>query len=149
MFGARVWYKSCNVTDLSTKYTPTYILTGDEQELDFYNLVISTIAVLEEQDRSFHSVSQLRNGFCKEYKKVNDLQEDLKVLADRFNQAFERASDKGIILGSYWKETYFSYFCDIDYVGLEQYMEMAEHYASVILQKSKDIKPYSKQLKRN
>lgn len=151
MFGASVWYKSCGVTDLSTKYDPTYVLTGDEQELNFYNLVVSTIAVLKEQDRSFNSIPQLRNGFCKEYKKVNKLQEDLKELAERFNHAFERASDKGIILGNYWKETYFSHFRDIDYVGLEQYMEMAEHYANVILQKSKseEEKPYSKKLKRN
>ena len=75
----------------------------------------------------------------------------VKELAERFNRAFERASDKGIILGSYWKETYFSHFRDIDYVGLEQYMEMAEHYASVILQKNKteEEKAYSKKLKIN
>jgi len=137
MFGASVWYKSCGVTTLSTKYVPTYVLTGDEQELDFYNLVVSTIAVLKEKDSSFNSVPLLRNGFCKEYKKTNKIQEDLKQLLERFNHAFERASDKGIILGCYWKDTYFSHFRDIDYVGLEQYMEMAEHYASVILQKSK------------
>jgi len=151
MFGASVWYKSCGVRDLSTKYNPTYVLTGDEQELNFYNLIISTIAVLKEKDRSFNSVPLLRNGFCKEYKKINKLQEELKDIKDRFNQVFESASDKGIILGSYWKETYFSSFRDIDYIGLEQYMEMAEHYASVILQKSKteEGKTYSKKLKRN
>ena len=151
MFGASVWYKSCGVRDLATKYNPTYILTGDEQGLNFYNLIISTIAVLKEKDRSFNSVSLLRNGFCKEYKKINKLQEELKDIKDRFNQVFGSASDKGIILGSYWKETYFSSFRDLDYIGLEQYMEMAEHYASVILQKSKieEGKTYSKKLKRN
>ena len=151
LFGASVWYKSCGVTDLSTKYTPTYILTGDEKELDFYNLVISTIAIIEQRDRSFNSVPLLRNSFCKEYKKVNKLEDDLEEIVDRFNQAFDKASDKDIILGRFWKETYFAHFRDIDYVGLEQYMGTAEHYATVILEKSKqeEEKVYSKKLKSN
>lgn len=150
MFGASVWYKSCGVTDLPTKYTPSYVLTGDERELNFYNQIISTIAALKEQDRSFNSISLLRDGFCKEYKKINDLTEDLQELSDRFNEAFEKACDKGILLGRFWEETYFSHFRDIDYVGLEPYMGMAEHYARVISQngKSKDETGYGKKLKR-
>lgn len=144
---ASVWYKSCGVTDLPKKYAPTYVLTGNEQELNFYNLVISTIAVLNQRDRNFHSIPILRNGFCEEYKKVNQLQDNLNELTDKFNQAFERASDRKIILGSYRKETYFNQFRDIDYIGLEQYMEIAGHYADVILQKRKTA--YSKKLKRN
>ena len=53
MFGACVWYKSGGVINLSTKYDPTYILTGDEQELNFYNLIVSTIAALKEKDKNF------------------------------------------------------------------------------------------------
>ena len=33
---------------------------------------------------------------------------------------------------------YFPSFRDIDYVGLDSYMDLANHYASVILQKIKD-----------
>lgn len=151
LFGASVWYKSCGVADLSNKYPPTYILTGDEKELNFYNLVISTIAVIKERDKSFNSVSILRNSFCKEYKKVNKLEDDLKEIADRFNQAFHQASEKDIILGNFWKETYYVHFRDIDYIGLEEYMSTAEQYATVILEKSKqeEEKVYSKKLKSN
>lgn len=49
MFGASVLYKSCGVSDLSTKYEPSYVLTGNKNKLDFYNQVISTIAVLQQK----------------------------------------------------------------------------------------------------
>lgn len=151
MFGAYVWYKSGGVTKLPTKYEPCYILTGDEKELHFDNLLISTIAVLNELDRNFHSVSLIRERFCKEYKKVNKSKESIKAIKGRFNYSFDKACDKGIILGSSWQDTYFTNFRDIDFVGLEQYMVLAEHYANVILQKSKDTDgvSYSKKLKRN
>lgn len=140
MTNSSILYKSCGVTDLPTKYFTTYILTGNEEELDFYNYLLSTIAVLKEKNTSFHSVSLLRDTFCEEYKKINKLQEDSKELLERFNQAFSNASDKGIILGNHYKDTYFCHFSDIDYIGLEQYMEMAEYYSDVILQRSKTTK---------
>lgn len=147
MFGACVWYKSCGVTDLPTKYDMDYILTGDEQELNFYKLVILTIAVLKEKDSSFNSVSLLRTGFCDEYRKVNNFEENLNEFIDKFNQVFIKGRDKGIIFGSPWNETYFPSFRDIDLVGLEKYMNDAEHYANVILKKTRNNKTsYTKKL---
>jgi len=55
-----------------------------------------------------------------------------------FNQAFEKASDKGLILGRYWRNIYFTFFKDIDFIGLEEFMELAEHYVDVILQRNRD-----------
>ena len=140
MFGTCILYKSCGLTDLSTKYDSTYVLTGDEQELDFYNLIISIIVVLKKNDENFSSTPQLRSIFCREYKKNNKLHDDLEELTERFNCVFKRISDKGIILGCFWEENYFCHFCDIDFVGLEQYMETAEHYANVILNETKSRK---------
>lgn len=146
MASVKVLYKSCGIRDLATSYDSTYVLTGDEEELNFYNSVVSTIAVLNREDKSFNSVPKLRNGFCVEYKKVNNLEDDLEQLEDKFNQVFEKCCDKGIILGRYWKGTYFCQIHDIDYVGLEPYMDSAKYYAKVILQENKlnDSKVYSK-----
>lgn len=139
---ASVWYKSCGVNNLSTEYEPSYILTGDDNNLFFYNLLISTIAVLDKVDSSFKSVSTLRERFCSEYIKLSETKETIKDVIEMFNYSFDKANDKEIIIGRSYKEMYFSSFRDIDYVGLEPYMDLAYHYASVILQKiSDDNKP--------
>ena len=138
MFGASVWYKSCGVTNLPTKYEPCYLLTGDEEELNFYNLLISTIAILNEIDKTFKSTSLLREEFCKEYKKVNKSQETIEEIKEKFNDSFDMASKKEIILGRSWEGTYYTSFREIDYVGLEGYILLAEHYAKVVLQKVKE-----------
>lgn len=147
---ASVWYKSCEVNKLSTKYDPSYVLTGDRNSLDFYNLLISTIAVLDKTDSSFKSVSTLRERFCREYIKLSESEETINDVVERFNFYFDKASDNEIILGRSFKEMYFPSFRDIDYVGLDSYMELANHYASVILQKIKDgdETPFCKKLKK-
>lgn len=133
MFGACVWYKSCGVSDLPTKYEPSYVLTGDENELDFYNQVLSTIAVLQQKDHSFDSTPILRDRFCDEYKRIYSSDDTLDEIRKRFNQAFNKAADRDIVLGRSFKQSYFAHFRDFDYVGLENYMKLAEHYARIIL----------------
>lgn len=147
---ASVWYKSCGENKLSTKYEPCYVLTGDCNSLDFYNLLISTIAVLDKTDSSFKSVSTLRDGFCKEYIRLSKSEESINDVIERFNSCFDKASDNEIIIGRSFKEKYFPSFRDIDYVGLDSYMDLANHYASVILQKIKDgdEEPFCKMLKK-
>ena len=134
MFRACVWYKSCGVSDLSTKYEPSYVLTGDENELDFYNQVVSTIAVLQQKDHSFDSTPILRDRFCDEYKRIYSSDETLDEIRKHFNKAFNKAADRDIVWGRSFKQSYFAYFRDFDYVGLENYMKLAEHYARIILQ---------------
>jgi len=137
MFGACVWYKSCGISDLSTKYEPSYVLTGDENELDFYNQVLSTIAVLQQKDHSFDSIPILRDRFCDEYKRLHPSDETFDEIRKRFNKAFNKAADRDIVWGRSFKQSYFAYFRDFDYVGLEKYMKLAEHYARIILQVEK------------
>ena len=151
MFGASVLYKSCGVSDLSTKYEPSYVLTGDENELDFYNQVISTIAVLQQKNCNFHSLPLLRSGFCDEYKRLYPSDETLDEIKDHFNKTFDKASDRDIIFGRSYKESYFANFRDFDYVGLENYMELAEHYARIILQikKAPEGQSLVKKIRRN
>lgn len=146
---ARVWYKSCGINKLPTKYEPSYVLTGDRNSLDFYNLLISTIAVLYKTDSNFNSVPTLRERFCKEYIKLSEPEETINDVVERFNFSFNKANDNKIILGHSFKEMYFPSFRDIDYVGLDSYMDSANHYASVILQKNKDEEtPFCKTLKK-
>lgn len=151
LFGVSVWYKSCGTRKLPIKYDISYILTGDEEELHFYNSLISTIAVLDKLDKNFSSTTLLRNVFCKEYKKVNKREETKKQLEAKFNYHFNKACEKEFLSSGTWKENYHTYFRDIDYVGLSEYMEEAQHYADVILQKSKieEEKGYIKKLKMN
>lgn len=146
-----VWNKSCGVNKLATKYEPSYVLTGDRNSLDFYNLLISTIAVLNKIASSFKSVSTLRERFCREYIKLSELEETFDDVVERFNYAFNKASDNEIILGRSCKEMYFPSFRDIDYIGLDSYIDLANHYANVILQKTKDgdKTPFCKILKKN
>ena len=143
MFGASVWYKSCGVNNLPTICDANYILTGDEKELHFYNSLLATISVLKELDRSFNLVSILRNQFCKEYKKVNKLKDYIKELKDLFDYSFNKASDNDIIYGRFWDETYSAYFKEIDYVGLDEFRDVAEYYANSILQKNTELKESS------
>lgn len=147
---ASVWYKSCGVNKLPTKYEPSYILTADKKSLDFYNLLISTIAVLDKMDNNFKSVSTLREKFCREYIKLSESEETFDDIVERFNTSFDKASNNKIILGRSFKEIYFSSFRDIDYVGLDSYMDEASHYANVILQKTRDSEevPFSKKLRK-
>lgn len=105
------------------------------KSLNFYNLFISTIAVLDERDSDFKSVSILREIFCSEYIKTAGIQESLNDIIELFDFLFDKACDREIILGSSYKETYFPCFRDIDLIGLDSYMSLANHYASVILQK--------------
>lgn len=150
MFGASVWYKSCGIHPLPTKYDSCYILTGDEEKLNFYYLLVSTIVILKRMDINFDSIPLLREQFCKEYKKINKSQEKIKEIKEKFNDAFDRACENKIVLGSSWEDTYFTRFREIDCVGLEEYMDLADHYAIVVLEKKEEnIKlGISKKLKR-
>jgi len=138
IFGACVWYKSCGTMDLPTKYEPCYILTGNRKELDFYNLFLATVAKISELDQEFNSIPLLKERFCNEYKLVNMLEESIDEIVELFDKAFSDANDKGIIFGRRWDSTYFPHFREIDYIGLEEYMDDAKHYADVVLQRSKN-----------
>lgn len=134
---ASVWYKSCGVSELPYKYEKDYILTGDEEELDFYNLVISIIVVLNNQDSNFKSTTMLRKIFCEEFKKLNNLSCDLNAIIDKFNRVFKKAGERNILLGKVWDDTYYPVFNNIDLVGLQDYMAAAQYYAFRILAENK------------
>lgn len=136
MSSASVWYKSCGLSKLPTKYEANYILTGDEKELKFYNTLLSTILILKEQDSSFDSTQQLKQNFCVEYAKNNDL-DKLEPVINMFDKLFNIASDRNIIFGRSFQKTYSSTFRETDYAGLEEYMDIANHYANTILENCK------------
>lgn len=146
-FYASVWYKSCGTTNLPDKYEPTYILTGDNKKLNFYNLFISTIMVLKNTNMDFKSIPLLKKSFCKEYKK-NNTEDSIEDINKMINDSFQKACDKGIISRLYDGTTYFCFFRNIDLIGLDQYMDTAEHYANVVLQNAKDNNGYSYSKKR-
>ena len=144
IFEACVWYKSCGTTNLSTKYDPCYILTGDLEELDFYNLLLAILITLKELDKDFNSIPKLKEVFINEYSKINNNLEDMNDIEEKFNYYLSRLNDLGLIYGRYWSNTYSAYFRDIDLVGLEKYMNTARQIANLILNNDKE-KTYIKQ----
>lgn len=135
---ASTWYKSCGVIRLQSEYLPSYILTGDDKSLDFYYLFLATVATVHKKDQGFRSPSFLRERFCKEFVRLSGEAEDITDIMELFDQCFNVANNKGIIKGRFYDKTYFAFFRDIDYIGLEPFMELASHYADVILQKEKE-----------
>lgn len=135
---ASVWYKSCGERKLPAMYEESYILTGNQKKLDFYNTLISTIAIIEQKDKYFNSVPTLREKFCKEYIILSDEEEKQEEITQWFNTCFDKASDKGIILGRHFDKKYFPSFRNIDFVGLNPYLPLANHYADVILEHVKN-----------
>lgn len=150
MFGASVWYKSCGVMPLSHKYEPSFILTGNKDELDFYNLIITTMAIIDEIDHSFNSIPLLRARFCEAYQSFKQTDAAFDTTIADFNRLFDKACDNDIVYGRHWKPTYFLSFREIDFIGLEEYYDTAERFAHVILQRKPDEPVFiSRRLKRN
>lgn len=135
---ASTWYKSCGVLQLPNEYMPSYILTGDDKSLDFYYLFLATVATVYKREKSFHSTTLLRERFCKEFVRLSGETEDITNIMELFDHCFNAANHKGIITGRFYDSTYFASLKDIDYIGLEPFMELASHYADVILQKEKE-----------
>ena len=135
---ASVWYKSSGKYMLPTMYDESYILTGNRKKLDFYNTLISTIAIIEQKDKYFNSVPVLRERFCQEYIRLSDEDENEEDIAQWFNVCFDKADDKGLIHGRHFDRKYFPSFRNIDFVGLNPYLPLANHYADIILEPVKN-----------
>ena len=135
---ASVLYKSCGERVLPTMYDESYILTGDQKKLDFYNTLISTIAIIEQKDKYFNSVPVLRERFCQEYIRLSDEDENEEDITGLFNVCFDKVSDKKTIVGRHFDRKYFPSFRNIDFVGLNSYLPLANHYAGVILEPVKN-----------
>lgn len=135
---ASVWYKSSGKYTLPIMYDESYILTGDQKKLDFYNTLISTIAIIEQKNKYFNSVPTLRERFCQEYIRLSDEDENEEDITCWFNTCFDKASDKGLIHGRHFDRKYFPSFKNIDFVGLNPYLPLANHYADVILEPIKN-----------
>lgn len=133
IFGASVWHKSGGLTKLPTKYKPTYILTGNEEELYLRNLLLATIIVLNELDKNFHSISILRKVFCQEYQK-NICKKKLEDVIDLFNIVFNQLNDDKLIIGRCYNDRYYITILKNDYVKLNKYILVASQYANKILE---------------
>ena len=135
---ASVLYKSCGDRVLPTMYDESYILTGNQKKLDFYNTLISTIAIIEQKDKYFNSVPVLRERFCQEYIRLSDEDENEEDITGLFNVCFDKVSDKKTIVGRHFDRKYFPSFRNIDFVGLNPYLPLANHYADIILEPVKN-----------
>ena len=132
--GVCIWYKNCGVKDLSRYVEPTYVLTGDEQEVDVYNQLITTIIALKKRDNKFNSIDLLSKGFCMAYLKFNDPQANSYVeVLKRFNKAYDKAEEWDIVAGKRSQTKFICTALNFDITGLDGYRELAEQYADLIL----------------
>ena len=135
----KIWYKSSNLIPLSLSCDKYYILTGDERSLRFYYLLITTIAFIKQIDYSFNSINNLRQFFCKEYIHLSDQEEDPEEIFQLFNRSFNKANDNEIIIGRCFGATYSANIRTFDFLGLEEYYELAYHFANVIINESREM----------
>lgn len=133
--GAYVWYKSCGTDQLPKEYESSfnYILTGNKKELEFYNLILSTLIILMEKNNNFNSMDKFRNRFCDEYKKNNNLDIPNQKLIEDFNTVFIMFNRKGLNISNYWHKELYYMPSDLDKNGLDEYKELADYYSDVIL----------------
>ena len=138
---ATVFYNTRGLVPLSTAYEEEFLLTGNKEQLDFYNLIKAVIVSLHRLDTSFSSVDQLRNEFCDIYFKKNHdcLLQDLRQIRDSFNVVMDQLSDKNLITGSWNSKNYKCLFEDMDLVGIDSYFKNAEIYTNQILNRSKKM----------
>lgn len=147
---AMIWYKSCGDMPLSLEYDADYILTGDKEELDFYNLVLATMIMLTDLDLGFRSISDFRKRFCVEYKKVNGLNDKLEDIFERFNRAFSKINERDLVTGSVYSKSFFPSITSMDVVSVEKYLDMGRHYADVILEREEVFPlPINNKLKKD
>lgn len=132
---ASVWYKSCGEMPLSLKYETDYVLTGNEDELELYSTLVATMAMLGVLDSGFRSTAELRGRFCKEFKKVNGLEDSLENITERFNLAYKKANERGLVTGNVYSTSFYPLIGSADIAALEDYMDKGHHYADVVLQR--------------
>ena len=117
------WYKSSGVRYLSTTYEPNYLLTGNEQFLDFYNLLLATIVLISENCPNLVNTPKLKETFCNVYHKYNPNIEDIEK---KFDYTFNQISDEDLIVGYSYQKDYISTYQDIDLNGLGYYYPLAK-----------------------
>lgn len=121
IYGANQIFYSCEINPLSTCHEANYILTGDNNDLKFHNLVMAVITVLNQKNKK-NSVKHLRTVFCNIYEEMYGLV-DKGELEERFNLVMSQISEKGLIIGTPFQEEFSCQFEDIDLVGLDKYTD--------------------------
>lgn len=130
---AIVLHKSSSDYQLDSKYDADYVLTGNEEELHFKNLILSTLIDIKNKSENFCSVSTLRDGFCKEYSILNSSGESLDEIKTHFNRVFDELDDKHIISGRSHFEKYYFFPKERYYIGLDDCWDLANHYGNIVL----------------
>ncbi len=116
LFGSSVWYKSCGIRPLENSYEPTYILSGNEKELNLYNNLIAALALLDTHD--YHDMDLFRQSFCEAYKKQYAPTEDIVKIKNLFNKCYHTANERGLVLGRFWDKGFFPELLKYDRKGL-------------------------------
>ncbi len=129
------WYKSCGIAELPVEYKCdyNYVLTGDLEELDFYNLVLATCLIIHDRGRNFISMDILRGVFCEEYKKHINIPNDIDDIYKEFNNVFIAFQER-IDISRFWEKIFhYWYPKKTDKNGLDCYMKLANEFASTII----------------
>ena len=75
MFSKNVYISNNTRKRLPSGYDDShnYVLNGNEEELEFYNLVYNVISSIRIKDKRIKSLNQIRRIFCEKYCEVNNI----------------------------------------------------------------------------
>ena len=138
-FGASYWYQSIPATyDLPTTYEPCFILDGDKEKLDFYNLFLATAFIVKNNESRFNSLSQLKNGFCEKYIELHSKDNNIEDIYKRCDKVLTKAKENDIILFNWYDDYCLIHFREMDLNGLDKYLDEASIYADYIIKKQEN-----------
>ena len=144
---AEEWSKSVHMEALPKEYDPEYIIDGDEENFHFYNLLLSTMYMMQYKNCYFNSTDILRERFSKKYMKDNTIpDEDKDHVIDKFNYYFDLANSKGLIIGKSDDDAYLMVMDNNHLIRLDKYFGKAYEYSDEIINQS-DEHTYIKQKK--
>lgn len=126
-------YATCKSKDkIPSSYDDSfdYVLGANEEELEFYNLVLSIIIVIREKNREFNSLEILRENFCAAYLNTDDL----NTITRKFDMVIAVLERYSIIKTN--KDVIVEWPKEIDGNNLEKYLGEARYYSEGVLREN-------------
>ena len=149
------WYKSYQrERSIDRKYPKkyNYVLTGNKDELDFYNVIKATLLLLLDDFTYSCTVDKVCNAFCKAYMEYYNI---IELDSGTHNKEFEEYLRNEFMYVLWWEykiiDRYKALFIvlskdDIDTNGLEEYQDAAEYVANYIRNECKEMQKKKRDL---
>ena len=133
------------IETLPVEYDPTYIIDGDKERLDFYNLLVTTIYAIQHKDKDFDSVLLLKERFCKKYiEDYNVSKDDIETVYEYFDYYMELIKSRDLLSSNGYPILLKNNMRQKDLKGLDEYWRRAIDYSNVITSPTEPENPRKK-----